>query len=89
MTATMQTTATVHEPWCSRHVDPSPEEGVTRGWCTSAQTVEDVEIGLTTAEGTIAVEIYSSSDREWTPQEARTVAAEIVRASLIAESKGA
>lgn len=88
MTATLQTTANVHEPWCTAHVDPNPAEGLREGWCADATTVTEVEVGLSTCAGFAGVEVYSPGERMLTPQEARVVAAEIIRASLVAEGKG-
>lgn len=88
MTTTMQTTVTVHEPWCTAHVDPNPAEGLREGWCADARTVTEVEVGLSTCAGSAGVEVFSPGERMLTPQEARAVAAEIIRASLVAEGKG-
>jgi hypothetical protein len=88
----MTTTATEvrHEPWCTKHVNGTPSEG-TEGWCESRSVTHNVEIGLlTNVDGLnrdVGIEIYSADDNYLTAAQAREVAAELVRASMLTEGR--
>lgn len=85
---TTTATETQHQPWCTEHVDPNPQEGVS-GWCVAKSVTHGVEAdlasGVDSLNGGSGIEIYASGQDVITAAQAREVALALVRASLVLE----
>lgn len=74
-----------HRPWCDDHATPDPNDPSGTGFCS--RTVDVGQVGVELAdddEGTVIL-LWPGTDRRVTPEQAREIAAELIRAAETVE----
>lgn len=78
-----------HRPWCEDHATADPNDPSGTGFCS--RTVEVGQVGVELAdedEGTVIL-LWPGTDRRVTPEQAREIAAELIRAAETVEQADA
>jgi hypothetical protein len=86
----MTTATTMHEPWCTQHVDDGPEQDMV-GWCAARTITNRVEVEIVsdieTLDGATGIEIYAPGEHYLTADQVREVAAALLEAARIIEDE--
>lgn len=82
---TAEATTRTHEAWCNDHHTSIEDGGEPGGWCERHVGVNGAQVTIFTPTevGPPVLEVYAPSDTWLSPDEARTLAAELVKAAEI------
>jgi hypothetical protein len=74
-----------HRPWCDDHAPADPQEPGDTGFCSRTVDVGEVGVELAVEPEGAVILLWSGTDKRVTPEQARQIAAELVRAAETVE----